>query len=47
VGQSALAVNYTREIGGAVHQVWVLTEAEAAVKRPTAAKPSRFFTFFD
>lgn len=50
VGQPKMAVNYTREIGGAVHQVWVLTEAEAAVKRqtgPNAAKPSRFFTFFD
>jgi hypothetical protein len=44
---STLAVNYTREIGGAVHEVWLLTAAEAAVKRPTAAKPSRFFTFFD
>lgn len=47
VGQSALAVNYTREIGGAVSEVWVLTEAEASVKRPTAAKPWRFFGLFD
>lgn len=47
VGQSPLAVNYTRAIGGALSEVWVLTETEAAVKRPTAAKPSRFFTFFD
>ncbi len=47
VGQPALVVNYTREIGGAVHQVWLLTEAEAAVKRPSAAKPWRFFGLFD
>ena len=46
-GQSALAVNYTREMGGAVSEVWVLTEAEAAVKRPTAAKPWRLFGLFD
>ena len=39
-------VNYVREIGGALSEVWVLTEAEAAVKRPTA-KPSGFFSFFD
>ena len=47
VGQPALAVNYTREAGGALAEVWVLTEAEAAVKRPTAAKPWRFFGLFD
>ena len=47
VGQSALAVNYTRDIGGALSEVWVLTEAEVAVKRPTAAKPWRFFGLFD
>lgn len=47
VGQSALAVNYTREFGGAVSEVWVLTEAEANVKRPSAAKPWRLFGLFD
>ncbi len=47
VGQTAMPVNYIREIGGALSEVWVLTEAEAAIKRPTATKPSRFFTFFD
>ncbi len=45
VGQK-VKVNYIREINGALSEVWVLTEAEAAVKRPTA-NPSRFFTFFD
>ena len=44
-GQNLL-VNYIREIGGSLSEVWVLTEAEAAVKRPTA-KPSGFFSFFD
>ncbi|MEO6275847.1 MAG: hypothetical protein ABIP34_21885 [Rhodoferax sp.] len=47
VGQPALAVNYTREMGGAVSEVWVLTEAEANVKRPTAAKPWRLFGLFE
>ena len=47
VGQRALAVNYTRETGGALSEVWVLTEAEAAVKRPAAAKPWRLFGLFD
>lgn len=32
-----LTVNYTLEPGGMVHDVWILTEAEAAEKRPTAA----------
>lgn len=47
VGQPPLAVNYIRESGGALSEVWVLTEAEANVKRPTAAKPWRFFGLFD
>lgn len=30
-----LVVNYTRESMGLVHEVWILTPAEAAEKRPT------------
>jgi hypothetical protein len=36
VGQK-LAVNYVLAPGGLVHDVWILTEAEAALKRPTAS----------
>jgi hypothetical protein len=36
VGQELL-VNYLLAPGGLVHQVWVLTEAEAALKRPRAS----------
>lgn len=32
-----VTVNYTLESNGLVHDVWVLTEAEAALKRPRAA----------
>jgi hypothetical protein len=32
-----VTVNYTLEPNGLVHDVWVLTEAEAALKRPSAA----------
>ncbi len=32
-GQEVL-VNYTRESSGLVHEVWILTPAEAAEKRP-------------
>ncbi|MES2187535.1 MAG: hypothetical protein V4505_23495 [Pseudomonadota bacterium] len=35
-----LIVNYRREPGGQISEVWVLTPAEAAVKRATAAGPS-------
>ena len=34
IGQKLL-VNFVREPGGAVHEVWILTEAEAALKLPT------------
>jgi hypothetical protein len=34
VGQSLL-VNFVRNSGGEVHDVWVLTDAEAALKLPT------------
>ena len=34
IGQK-LTVNYVREPTGQVHEVWVLTEAEAAQKLPT------------
>jgi hypothetical protein len=34
IGQKLL-VNYVREPGGAIHEVWILTEAEAALKLPT------------
>lgn len=36
VGQK-LVVNYVLAPGGLVHDVWLLTEAEAALKRPRAA----------
>ena len=34
IGQK-LVVNYVREPGGMVHEVWILTQAEAALKLPT------------
>lgn len=37
VGQE-LTVNYTTEQHGLVHDVWILTEAEAAEKRPRAGE---------
>ena len=41
VGQK-FAVNYTREAAGMVHEVWILTEAEAALKRPRAPSGSGY-----
>jgi len=35
IGQKAV-VNFVREPNGQLHQVWVLTEAEAALKLPTS-----------
>jgi hypothetical protein len=32
-----VTVNYTLEPNGMVHDVWILTESEAALKRPRAA----------
>jgi hypothetical protein len=32
-----LTVNYTLETSGLVHDVWILTPAEAALKRPRAS----------
>lgn len=37
VGGGQYVVNYTREIYGMVHLVWILTDAEAAVPRSTAS----------
>jgi hypothetical protein len=34
IGQT-LVINYVREPNGQVHEVWILTEAEAALKLPT------------
>jgi hypothetical protein len=34
-----LTVNYTRESYGLIHEVWILTDAEKAEKRPTASRP--------
>jgi hypothetical protein len=39
-----LWVCYTRELGGALSEVWILTEAEMAQDRP-GTKPKRFFFF--
>jgi hypothetical protein len=40
VGQE-LVVNYARDAAGLLHEVWILTETEAAEKRPTAADLAR------
>ncbi len=37
-------VNYTREAHGLIHDVWILTPAEIALKRP-GATPERNFLF--
>jgi hypothetical protein len=37
VDREKLTVNYTLEANGLVHDVWILTEAEARIKRPRAA----------
>ena len=41
VGQKFL-VNYVRESAGMVHEVWILTAAEAALKRPRAPSGSGY-----
>ncbi len=43
VGQR-LVVNYVRESNGLIHEVWLLNEAEAALKLP-GARPERNFVF--
>jgi len=35
-------VNYTREPNGMVHQVWLLNQQEAALKRPSATRERNF-----
>ena len=35
----ALVVNYTRDVSDLVHQVWILSDAEAATDRVSAEKP--------
>ena len=40
-GQS-FAVNYIREAAGMVHEVWILTPPEAALKRPRAPSDSGY-----
>ena len=40
VGQE-LTVNYARDAAGLLHEVWILTDSEAAEKRPTAADLAR------
>ncbi len=37
-----LVVNYTREPNGMVHQVWLLNQQEAALKRPGATRERNF-----
>ena len=39
VGQE-LAVNYTRDAAGLIHEVWVLSPAELTLKRPGATPPA-------
>jgi shikimate 5-dehydrogenase len=43
VGQT-MWVNYTRDTSGLLSEIWILTEAEAALER-NGAKPKRFFFF--
>lgn len=43
VGQT-MWVNYTRDTSGLLSEVWILTEAEAALDR-AGTKPKRFFFF--
>lgn len=40
----SLTVNYTRDTHGLVHEVWILTAAEASLKRGTAAPSSNLVT---
>lgn len=37
IDREKMTVNYTLEANGLVHDVWILTEAEARLKRPRAA----------
>ncbi len=37
-----LVVNYTREVNGYVHEVWILTPDEAKLKRASGAKERNF-----
>lgn len=46
VGQS-LTVNYVTDMHGLVHEVWILTEAEAAEKRPRLGHQHNYSTLGD
>jgi hypothetical protein len=37
-----LVVNYVRESNGLIHEVWLLNQAEAALKRPGAVRERNF-----
>ncbi len=37
-----LVVNYVRESNGLIHEVWLLNQAEAALKRPGALRERNF-----
>jgi hypothetical protein len=37
-----LVVNYVRESNGLIHEVWLLNQAEAALKRPGATRERNF-----
>lgn len=43
VGQT-MWVNYTRDTSGLLSEIWILTEAEAALER-NGTKPKRFYFF--
>lgn len=42
IAGAPLVVNYVREPNGMLHEVWLLTPAEAALKRPGAVRERNF-----
>lgn len=42
IAGAPLVVNYVREPNGLLHQIWLLTPAEAAIKRPGAIRERNF-----
>lgn len=42
IAGAPLVVNYLREPNGLLHEIWVLTPAEAAIKRPGAVRERNF-----
>ena len=42
IAGAPLVVNYLRESNGLLHEIWLLTPAEAAIKRPGAVRERNF-----